>query len=190
MNFSPKYRRAIITVTLIAIVSITAGLGARNTPAAATTSPLPHGITHAHCNFKWFYILPYEHCSAVVQPGTVKDTVTRIKRYRGHIVGAASAIAGFLCAPAGPVAFACAVLAAWKADTIINALTDAGQQNRCVQISWNTVYGAPYPTGMNVVPYGQKPRYMWLYNSRYMDWDPVWGNPDACHTVGFPPNFV
>lgn len=186
-----KVPRWIITAALIVVVSVTAGVSQQPAHAAPFhRSSMSHGVDDVRCGIRWLYSMPYQHCTAVFQPGTVADANQRVSRYAGHVTGGAGAVAGFMCSPAGPVAFVCAVAAAWRADVFLHALGDATSEHRCVQLSWDNLFGVPVPENLNLVPFGQPPRYLWTYDRRTRDWDRSWGNPDECNTIGSEPGLI
>lgn len=184
-------RRTLVTAALIAAVALSAAFGVHRASAAPyVPSPLPHGNTNISCTVHWFATVPYKHCSVIVQPGSVADADQRLARYGAHATGGAGAAAGALCAPAGPIAFVCAVIAAWKADVFVHAIQDAATERRCIQASWDTIPGISFPVSIGVVPYGSPPRWMYQYNTRTRDWDRYWGNPDVCQTAGIEPGLA
>jgi hypothetical protein len=179
-------KRRKTTIALILTVAIASGYGAQTRAAGAASSPLAHGTTNVGCHATFVT----QQCSLVVQPGTVADLETIARNYSGTMTGLIAGIAGFMCFPAGPLAFVCGLVAVWRAEVFLDAIRDAAAQHRCVHVAWDQLYGIPVPININVTAYGAPATWVWTYEPGTLDFTKVWANPTACEMGGLPAGVV
>jgi hypothetical protein len=153
--------------------------------------------TYFKCNQKFYYLVPYQQCTLLFQPGTTRAIQIWLDKEQGNnstlAVAVIAGTAGAVCLAMGlgAIAYICGAFGYWFGQHLVSVARDASAGAQCLRFDWNffpstsaylSIQAHIPPVSLAVSKYGKWEQWVWItVHMKYGDEKvPFWTYPTSC----------